>query len=118
MHLVPQEELQLLQEADYEHDDDDPNVDIPMNVDLIVPTKGKHNYHASRIVLPPLEALEFNKTVEKELDEEDIALEEEMCAYTQFINHSGYAIPFIFGIFFCSLLSLYITGFIDHSLKR
>ena len=111
------ENLILLEEdSDFEEKSDDDN---EMNMDLIVPPKKtKHDYHASRIVLPPMEALKFDQTLEKEMDAEDQALDEEIKAYDKFINFFGYMIPFIYGGFFILILSLYITGFVDKTLKQ
>ena len=112
------EQLILLQDdSDFEDKSDDDN-DLNNTELIIPPSKTKHNYHASRIVLPPMEALKFDKTLEKEIDEEELALDEEINAYNKFINFFGYMIPFIYGGFFILILSLYITGFVDESLKK
>eukprot|EP01084_Bolivina_argentea_P024390 45451_1 len=109
--IASQEEKQLLSINDEQEIDD-------VSVDLLVPGQEKHNYHASRIVLPPMEALEFNKTVEREIDIEEAQLDEEIDGYNKFIDVFGYMIPYIYGVFFTVLLGLYVTGFVQKVWKQ
>eukprot|EP01084_Bolivina_argentea_P148371 259415_1 len=106
MALLEQEQLQLLEAIDDEKENED------MSMDLIVPTKTKHNYHASRMILPPKEALQFDKSVEQEIELEESELDLQISSYTKFIDFFGYIIPFIYGFLFFICLGLYITGFI------
>eukprot|EP00484_Ammonia_sp_Unknown_P030596 CAMPEP_0197048750 /NCGR_PEP_ID=MMETSP1384-20130603/24027_1 /TAXON_ID=29189 /ORGANISM="Ammonia sp." /LENGTH=327 /DNA_ID=CAMNT_0042480929 /DNA_START=65 /DNA_END=1048 /DNA_ORIENTATION=- len=112
--IPPQpEELSLLEAVD----DDEDDQEFPLDL-MPPPKKGKHNYHNSRIVLPPREAMLFEQSIDQEIDIEEAMLENEIDGYTKFINFFGYMIPFIYGAFFILILSLYITGFIEQTLKE
>jgi len=67
----------------------------------------KQNYHKSVLNLFPSNG----KEVEEGLSAEERAM-------NRFLNGFGYTIPWIFATFFVLVLALFITGFIDHHLKR
>eukprot|EP00485_Elphidium_margaritaceum_P008847 CAMPEP_0202702276 /NCGR_PEP_ID=MMETSP1385-20130828/15292_1 /ASSEMBLY_ACC=CAM_ASM_000861 /TAXON_ID=933848 /ORGANISM="Elphidium margaritaceum" /LENGTH=338 /DNA_ID=CAMNT_0049359897 /DNA_START=27 /DNA_END=1043 /DNA_ORIENTATION=- len=114
------ENLNLLSSnIDYLPEDEEDENDDEFNMDFVAPpVVVKHKYHASRMKLPPPEQLEFDQTIEKEMDIEVTELELQISAYNQFVNRVGYALPFIYGFFFVAILCCYVTGFIEHDLKH